>query len=84
MTKNIFLSPAAISLVSDAHTIAVKSVISAPITPVRYASVVFADYNDTTRKFSAMTNTVGNYQTSLRTLFKGVICQYQAGVLPSL
>jgi glucuronoarabinoxylan endo-1,4-beta-xylanase len=48
-----------------AQTYVVKGVISVSKIPVRYASVTFVDNSDTTKKFSAITDTSGNYQVSV-------------------
>jgi hypothetical protein len=69
-TKKIVVFLAAISLGANARTIIVEGVVSALTTPVRYASVTFIDKNDTSRKFSALTNTSGNYQIRIFTSLK--------------
>lgn len=50
------------SLSVYAQSFVVKGVVSTSTTTVRYASVIFIDNSDTTRKFSAVTDTSGNYQ----------------------
>ncbi|MBI5473804.1 MAG: T9SS type A sorting domain-containing protein [Ignavibacteriae bacterium] len=48
-----------------AQTYSVTGNVSSPLLPVRYASVTFVDVNDTTRKFSALTDTIGNYRMDI-------------------
>jgi glucuronoarabinoxylan endo-1,4-beta-xylanase len=50
---------------ANTQTFVVKGSVSAATTPVRYASVTFVDNNDTTKKFSALTDTSGHYQLDL-------------------
>ncbi len=45
-----------------AQTVVVKGKVSASTTTVRYASVTFEDRNDTTKRFSALTDSSGNYR----------------------
>jgi hypothetical protein len=47
------------------QTTVVKGRVSTSTTPVRYASVTFEDENDTTRKFSALTDSLGSYQLDI-------------------
>lgn len=56
----LFFSPSAYS-----QTFNIKGNISADSIPVRYASITFIDENDTTKKYSAITDTLGNYQLSV-------------------
>jgi len=53
------------------QTVIVKGNVStADSTPVKYASVTFIDENDTTKKYSTITETSGNYQLSVITNIK--------------
>jgi glucuronoarabinoxylan endo-1,4-beta-xylanase len=47
------------------QTAVVKGRVSTSTTAVRYASVTFEDENDTTRKFSALTDSLGSYQLDI-------------------
>ena len=55
----------ALLLQAHAQTYSVNGSISSPLLPVRYTSVTFVDVNDTTRKFAALTDTVGNYRMDI-------------------
>jgi hypothetical protein len=48
--------------VNSTQTVTVKGTISTTGGPVRFASVTFIDNSDTTRKYSAITDTSGNYR----------------------
>jgi glucuronoarabinoxylan endo-1,4-beta-xylanase len=50
---------------ADSQTAVVKGKVSTSTTPVRYASVTFEDTNDTTRKFSALTDSSGGYRLDI-------------------
>jgi len=53
------------------QTITVKGKVSTTgSTPVKYASVTFVDGSDTTKKYSTITDTSGNYQLSVITKIK--------------
>ena len=58
------------SLKSFAQPFAVKGIVTVSATPVRYASITFVNTSDTTKKFTALTDTSGYYQTDLLTLVK--------------
>ena len=45
----------------------VRGNVSTSSIPVRYASIVFTDKNDTTKKFSTITDILGNYQIGIIT-----------------
>ena len=49
-------------MITYAQTYAIKGTVSVSTVPVRYASIVFTNSSDTTQKFSALTDTSGNYQ----------------------
>jgi hypothetical protein len=55
------------SLKCFAQTYLIKGNISTDTDPVRYASVTFIDENDSTRKFSTLTDALGNYQLGIIT-----------------
>ncbi len=48
-----------------AQTISVKGTVSALTKPVKYASVSFVDKNDSTMKYSALTDSSGSYRLSV-------------------
>jgi photosystem II stability/assembly factor-like uncharacterized protein len=50
-----------------AQTYVVHGNVSTSTDPVRYASVTFIEKSDTTKKFSAITDTAGNYQIGIIT-----------------
>jgi glucuronoarabinoxylan endo-1,4-beta-xylanase len=50
------------SIGAYAQTFVIKGLVSISTTPVRYASVTFVNKSDTSSKFSALTDTSGNYQ----------------------
>lgn len=51
----------------NAQTLSVKGRITASRVPVKYASVTIIDKSDTTRRFSGMTNSTGNYEINVMT-----------------
>jgi glucuronoarabinoxylan endo-1,4-beta-xylanase len=55
------------SFETDAQTLSVQGRIIAGRYRVREASITFIDNADTTKKFSALTNNIGNYQISVPT-----------------
>ena len=55
------------SFETDAQTLSVEGRVTAGRYRVREASVTFIDNADTTKKFSALTNNIGNYQISVPT-----------------
>jgi glucuronoarabinoxylan endo-1,4-beta-xylanase len=55
---------------AQAQTYAVKGVVSASTMHVRYASVIFIDNSDTTKKVIALTDTSGSYSIGLTTSVK--------------
>ena len=52
---------------THAQPYVIKGTLFTPTVPVRYASIVFTNSNDTTQKFSALTDTLGNYQIGVIT-----------------
>jgi Tol biopolymer transport system component len=49
------------------QVITVSGNVTADTIPVRYASIIFTDKSDATKKFSAITDTLGNYQIGIIT-----------------
>ncbi|MEW6061525.1 MAG: hypothetical protein AB1600_06230, partial [Bacteroidota bacterium] len=49
------------------QTFVVQGKVSTSTDPVRYASVTFIEKSDTTRKFSTITDSAGNYRLSVVT-----------------
>lgn len=52
-------------LMAYSQTFTVKGTVSTTTGPVRFSSVSFVDSNDTTREFSAITDTAGNYNLDI-------------------
>lgn len=50
-----------------AQTLTVKGTLSTSAGPVRYASVLFVNQSDTSKKYSALTDTTGNYRIDIVT-----------------
>jgi len=59
----------ALSLVASysglSQTLTITGVVTTPARPVRFASVVFVEERDTTKKYAALTDAVGAYRLSL-------------------
>jgi len=68
--KNIFLLSLALTLSSYSQTSMVRGNVSSTTGPVKYALVTFVVSSDTTRKFSVLTDTSGNYQLDVITSVK--------------
>ncbi len=68
--KNIVMVLAAVSFSAHGQVFFVKGVVSTSTTPVRNAAVTFVDNGDATRKFSALTDALGNYQIGIITSVK--------------
>jgi len=66
----IIMLVSGMAIAAQCQTFTVKGKISTPTGPVRYASVTFISSSDTTRKFSALTDTSGNYQLDVVTSVK--------------
>jgi glucuronoarabinoxylan endo-1,4-beta-xylanase len=77
MKKCVVFSLVAVSLGASARAADVGGVVSVWTTPVRYASVTFVDKSDTTKTYSALTDTAGKYQVGILTSVK------PAGNLPA-
>ena len=56
-----------LSIKSFAQNYLIKGNVSTDTEPVRYASVTFIDEYDSTRKYSTLTDTLGNYRLSIIT-----------------
>jgi glucuronoarabinoxylan endo-1,4-beta-xylanase len=52
---------------ANAQSLKIKGTVYASATPVRYASVVFIDNSDTSKKISLLTDTSGNFQFDIVT-----------------
>ncbi|HVN47489.1 MAG TPA: hypothetical protein VMU30_01580 [Bacteroidota bacterium] len=52
------------------QTFTIKGNVSTVTGPVRYASVTFVDSTDTTKQYSTLTDTSGNYQIGIVTSVK--------------
>jgi len=66
----IFFSLMFAVAISYGQTFTVRGKITTTTGPVRYASVTYIDQNDTTRRYSAITDTSGSYQLDVVTSVK--------------
>lgn len=62
-----FSSLVATSAQAQIQTLTVRGVVSTSTSPVRYASVLFVDKSDSTKKVTVLTDTAGRYSISLLT-----------------
>ena len=65
-----FMVSISVSVRVFGQTIAVKGVVSASSLPIRYATIIFMNTSDTTKKISALTDTSGYYWLALPTSVK--------------
>jgi Leucine-rich repeat (LRR) protein len=60
----------AITVCAYGQTVSVRGSVSTSNGPVKFASITFVDESDTTRRFSSLTDTSGNYQLDILTSIK--------------
>lgn len=62
---SVFILITVLSIKSNAQTINIKGAVSSSNIPVRYASLVFINNADTSKKYSVLTDSLGNYQVNV-------------------